>query len=1249
MLQAPSSPALRIAFLLAALSPLLGAQVRLTEVMPSSTTFLDDDGTAQGWIELWNSHQTNVATLTNYKLGNGTTTWTFPNIQMMPDERIVVWASGKNRTTATAALHTNFTMPSGGGTLSLSDASNNLLSRLDGIPALSANVSWGRDEWDTAVTPTATGSYATPTPGERNNFSGAGVSGQTTMDIPSRAFTGTLAVTLTTNSSVAGTVIRYTTDRSVPTAASAAYTGPITVSSTTMIRARAFSPGLLPGGTATAGYLLLDTTAVNFTSTMPLVVASNFLTTPPPTDKSDQSGFMWVWQPSLPGATVRLTDAPAITSRIRLSRRGSSTLTNPKFNLSVEARNAYDDDEMDVPMLGMKSHSDWVFHAPYDFDRALLRNPFIHDLSKQIGHWAPSHRMAEVFLGFSGTALRASGTTNEYFGIYNILEKVNRGKDRMNLTKLNPYDNDAEKKTGGYIWKIDRSDTTADTFTAGGFGQVYDYPKGEALKSPQRDPQEQYLTQYLNAFNTAVTAANKDPVTGYPAYLDLTATIDHHLLNVWAFNVDGLRLSAYWHKDRGGKFAAGPTWDFDRAMSSTDGRDATPSQWRASTGDLGTDFFNGSGDNRRWWHYLFRDPDFYQQYIDRWQELRRGRFSPDNVNALLDSINSGMTSEAIARDLAKWSRSKRPWTSPFTNQVYPASQAAEVQRIKDYLQQRANFFDSQWVGGVTASVAPGRVSAGTQISLTGPSGAAIYYTLDGSDPRPSGGALPAAGAATLYTAPITVNDLVRIRARAYKADHTALTGTNRPPLASKWGGSADLSYTTRALAAAGNMAITEIHYQPAAPTPAELLANPALTANNFEFMELRNTGTETVDLAGSAFTAGVTFTFPPETPALQPGQRAIVASNPAALAIRHPGITNVSGPWTGDLSNDGETVTLVGAGGTTITSIPYAKAWSSLAAGGGYSLVAYDENATTGQATAEGWRTSAAPGGSPGYYDPRSKRGPATAALLHYWNFNAPEAAMLTPNQTIGGGSISIAVAPPDTVFQSGTGQSFSGDNARGSDPAGAHLRINYPIASAATFSLPTLGHRAIVIRYDTRRSGSGAGTQQIAYTLDGTTYQNFATIPITDGTPGTETLDFSAIPESAKNPRFGIRITFQQGAGGTVGNNRFDNFAVEGAPVSWTPEELLRYALGATTGQPTEKFLPAMPSTGSGLRFNFDPARSDIVCRVQRSTNLGNWTVIFDSRLDDWQARYNGTQLQILDPDPPSGKAFYRLQIVHD
>jgi hypothetical protein len=1131
----------------------LHAQLRLTEILPANTGasgFLDDDGTAQGWIELWNSDPANVYSLAGYRLSNGTTSWSFPAIQIMPDERIVIWASGKNRVNVQAPLHTNFTLSASGGTVSLLNGGSTptdgtVISRFLAYPALAADISWGRDEWDTDTVPTQVGRYSTPTPGERNNYTGTGVSGAVTIDTPSQAFTTGLTVSLSTPAAT-GVQIRYTTDLSVPTPSSTLYTAPIPISATRMLRARAFQPGLLPGATSTEAYLLVGT-ASTFTTTMPLVVVSNFLTSAPSTDKSDQAAFLWAWEAPAGGGAIHLTDPPTLTSRVKINRRGSSTLGNAKYNLSMETRNAYDDDDTDVSLLGMPADSDWVLEAPFDFDRALVRDPFVYALSNSIGSYAPRNSMAEVFLEFSGSALTSA---TDYFGVYNIMEKIRRSKARQNLAKLETYDNSDTAKTGGYIWKIDRADSSVDQFTAGQVSDfVYDYPKGEEIKSPQRDPQEQYLTQDLNALDSAVEAKNHDPLTGYPSMMDVTATIDHHLMNVWTFNVDGLRLSAFWHKDRGGKVAAGPTWDFDRSLFSTDGRDSNPTVWRSTSGDLGTDYFNGATDSRRWWHYLFRDPDFYQQYIDRWQELRQGAFSATNVNTLLDTLNGQIPSDAVSRDLSRWGMTKRSWTSPFTRVKY-TGQAAEIQRIKDFLQQRANFFDTQWVGPLTASVAPGRVPVGTTVALSGPVGATLYYTLDGSDPRPSGGAAPTVGSIVhAYTGPIAVSGVTRIRARAYDASHTALTGANNPPLVSKWGAGSDLSYSDHPLAAAGNVAITEINYQPADPAPAELAAKPDLTAYSFEFLELRNTGSETVDLAGIQFTAGVTYTFPPATPALAPGGFVVIAADPVALTLRYPSISAL-GPWTGDLSNDGETVTLSGADASVISSVTYDKSWSSLANGQGYDLVVYDPSAPAATyGTISNWRTSAALQGSPGAVDPSSKATlPSGITLLHYWNFNT-SGTLLQPTQTIGGGALAVA-ATGSSVYLADSGQNFAGDNARNANPVGTHLRVNFPLTATLNLALPTNGYNGIVVRYETRRSGSGAGLQTVSYTVDGSSYQTFATLPIPDGTPMVETLDFSSISAAANNPAFALRITFQQGAGSTVGNNRFDDLTVDGTVI---------------------------------------------------------------------------------------------------
>ena len=65
-----------------------------------------------------------------------------------------------------------------------------------------------------------------------------------------------------------------------------------------------------------------------------------------------------------------------------------------------------------------------------------------------------------------------------------------------------------------------------------------------------------------------------------------------------------------------------------------------------------------------------------------------------------------------------------------------------------------------------------------------------------------------------------------------------------------WSALNDAWFITHPAAAAGNLAITEINYNPVGPTAAELAVNPGFKGNDFQFMELENIGSQTIDLTG---------------------------------------------------------------------------------------------------------------------------------------------------------------------------------------------------------------------------------------------------------------------------------------------------------------------------------------------------------------------------------------------------------------
>jgi len=196
------------------------------------------------------------------------------------------------------------------------------------------------------------------------------------------------------------------------------------------------------------------------------------------------------------------------------------------------------------------------------------------------------------------------------------------------------------------------------------------------------------------------------------------------------------------------------------------------------------------------------------------------------------------------------------------------------------------------------------------------------------------------------------------------------------------------------------------------------------------------------------------------------------------------------------------------------------------------------------------------------------------STLVHYWNFNnnASVSAITTPTSTLLNGSItavSTGTGSTDTFidFAGGTSQNFNVDNlnARNGDTSGTHLRYNYPINGNVQFNLPTTGYNNVVVKFSTRRSGSGAGNQNWSYSLDGTTFVPYQTVTSQDANPQLITFDFSNVTGVSNNPNFKLKVEFSQGGGGAVGNNRFDNFTLDATSIG-----------GTDTTPPTVAYLPA-------------------------------------------------------------------------
>ena len=741
--------------------------------------------------------------------------------------------------------------------------------------------------------------------------------------------------------------IHYTLDGTIPTESSSVYSSPLRLNKTTPVKARLLHPEGGMGRVASEIYFQLNQNLNSFSSNLPLIVLENY-GSGRPSQNDYQTASMAVIEPT--NGRTRLKDAFSKASQVGIKVRGSSTSGRSKASLSLEAQDEFGRDK-NISLLGMPGESDWVLWGPYNFDLSLMHNPFIFELSRQIGRYASRTRFVELYLNTGGGTLSSS----DYYGVYALMEKISRDADRVDVERLFDEHKQEPEVSGGYIFKIDRADPGDSGFSGASQSIKYVYPKEVEIEQPERDAQQQYVRRFFNEMGTALNASYfKDPKRGYAKYIDVDAAIDHHLLNVVAFNVDALRLSGYMYKPRGGKLTFGPIWDFDRALGSTDGRDNNPRTWRSTSSDRGTDFFNYP-----WWKRMFSDIDFFQKYIDRFQSLRRAEFSKANINAIIDGMADELK-EAQKRDLAKWNRRPRS--------AYGGTYQGEVNHMKTWLSQRISFMEQQFVDPPDANQPAGYLESGTLVTLKSREGGKIYYTLDGTDPRRSGGQV--ATKAILYAKPIKINEGVLVSARVYKTTHRSLTGSNNPPLTSKWSGSLMHFYSVTPPPATEDLLISELHYHPSDPSPGELSTDPTFKSSDFEFIEVLNFSQKTLNLSGLTVAGEVRFSFlESDNKSLNPGERVLLARNAKAFAARYGPNISIGGVYSGKLSNSGGRLKIVDQSGKLILELNYQDDWIPVTDGRGFSLVAKKLMPQGEMDGAEYWGASLNIHGSPGVPD----------------------------------------------------------------------------------------------------------------------------------------------------------------------------------------------------------------------------------------------------------------------------------------
>ena len=120
--------------------------------------------------------------------------------------------------------------------------------------------------------------------------------------------------------------------------------------------------------------------------------------------------------------------------------------------------------------------------------------------------------------------------------------------------------------------------------------------------------------------------------------------------------------------------------------------------------------------------------------------------------------------------------------------------------------------------------------------------------------------------------------------RVYKTAHRSLTGSNNPPLTSKWSGALTHFYSITPPPAEEDLLISELHYHPSDPSPGELTTDPTFKSSDFEFIEVLNFSQKTLNLSGLTITGEVRYSFlENDNKSLNPGERVLLVRNAKAF------------------------------------------------------------------------------------------------------------------------------------------------------------------------------------------------------------------------------------------------------------------------------------------------------------------------------------------------------------------------------
>ena len=590
------------------------------------------------WIELYNMGGVDVD-LTGYFLSdndNNLDKYAFPaGVSIAANGYLLIYASGRDSYDGTN-IHAGFKIrQTANEWVILSDPTTTILDSYEINVANQKNHSWARSTDGTGDWAVATNS----TPLASNGTTFASYVPKPNLQPLAGFYSGSVTVELTDDDPNA--TMYYTTDGSEPDNSSIEYTGPFTLSATTIIRSVAYSsdPNVLKSHEEYHTYFIdevhvVKVLSISGTDLETLMNGSTGATPEGTLELFDETGD-------------RVADATG-----EFNKHGNDSWAYDQRGIDYIARDQFGDDyAVKYPVFDENITDRAVFQRlilkaaandnyPYE-DGAHIRDSYVHTLSAHAGMEMDERTHESCVMYVNG----------EYWGVYDIREKV----DDHDFTEYY-YDQDRYNidyiKTWGGTW--------AEYGQTNDWDDLVDYILGNDMTDPLH---YNYVDEELN----------------------MLSLIDYMILHAHIVSSDWLNWNTSWwrgYNPEGGALKwRYSLWDedatFGHYINYTGVPDVSPLADPCNPEILGNP---GGQGHVPILNALLENEDFFALYINRYADLNNLYFNCDYMLPLLDSMTQKIAPE-MPRQIAKWGGTMAGWES-------------NVQTMRDFIEERCTVIDS---------------------------------------------------------------------------------------------------------------------------------------------------------------------------------------------------------------------------------------------------------------------------------------------------------------------------------------------------------------------------------------------------------------------------------------------------------------------------------------------------------------------------------------------------------------------------